>query len=508
MRVRPRSGAGSRCRLLARVAEARPGARSGPPRAARPARRSSRVTSRSASQWPYGRARREPLLDRRVLLAAPRSGSTAMHLARAELAAADRAAVRQRRRRRPRTQQTTRPSSHDGVPQRPQPVAVERGADDAPVGEDDAGGPVPRLDEPASGSGRSRGRSGSSSALPSHAGGMSIASACRTSRPPRTSSSSALSSIAESEPDSSSTGCVERVVVGAEVALARAHPVDVALDGVDLAVVAEERNGCARSHDGAVFVEKRWWKIPNGTVERRVAEVDVELGELVGGAERLVRDRAERERGDVGAGRRARRAGARGRRAARPRRRRAPARRGAAARSAACTRAPRPRARRGRPAPRASRAARGPPRGRRPRSRRGRPRRGGRPCRARTPGSGRSAAGIGRSTPGAVAGLAVGGDRAAVADAAEALEQRVDDLARGAAARRRRRSRCRRRRARREARTSCPLRRRPSRYLRSRAASVEPTPHAPSPCGERKRPYSSRRRTWSRRRSSPGLRGR
>ena len=25
------------------------------------------------------------------------------------------------------------------------------------------------------------------------------------------------------------------------------------------------RNGWARSQDGAVFVENRWWKIPNGT---------------------------------------------------------------------------------------------------------------------------------------------------------------------------------------------------------------------------------------------------
>jgi hypothetical protein len=28
------------------------------------------------------------------------------------------------------------------------------------------------------------------------------------------------------------------------------------------------RNGCVRSHDGSVLVEKRWWKMPNGTSQR------------------------------------------------------------------------------------------------------------------------------------------------------------------------------------------------------------------------------------------------
>ena len=49
----------------------------------------------------------------------------------------------------------------------------------------------------------------------------------------------------------------ERLVEPARV-LARLHPGDVALDRVDLAVVAEEgRKGCARSQLGSVFVEKR-----------------------------------------------------------------------------------------------------------------------------------------------------------------------------------------------------------------------------------------------------------
>ena len=61
------------------------------------------------------------------------------------------------------------------------------------------------------------------------------------------------------------------------------------------------RNGWARSQLGSVFVEKRWWKIANDAVQRCVAEIGVEAGELRRGAERLVRDGAERERGDVDA---------------------------------------------------------------------------------------------------------------------------------------------------------------------------------------------------------------
>ena len=51
-----------------------------------------------------------------------------------------------------------------------------------------------------------------------------------------------------------------------------------------------------------MFVENRWWKIAERDRELRVLEVEVEAPELVGGAERLVRHGAERERGDVDAG--------------------------------------------------------------------------------------------------------------------------------------------------------------------------------------------------------------
>ena len=83
--------------------------------------------------------------------------------------------------------------------------------------------------------------------------------------------------------------------------LARLHPRGVALDRVDLAVVAEqaERLGALPARLGVrreALVEDR---------ERRgpalVPEIEVEAGELGRRAERLVRDRAERERRDVDA---------------------------------------------------------------------------------------------------------------------------------------------------------------------------------------------------------------
>ena len=136
-----------------------------------------------------------------------------------------------------------------------------------------------------------------------------------------------------------------RVVVGPAERASRAR-IQLTLPWIALIspLWQRSRNGCARSHDGVVFVEKRWWKIPNGTASRGVAEVGVEGRELVGGAERLVGDRAEGERGDVERPASALRGGARGRRGARPRRRRRPRQGGGrAARSAgALARAPGP----------------------------------------------------------------------------------------------------------------------------------------------------------------------
>jgi hypothetical protein len=104
-------------------------------------------------------------------------------------------------------------------------------------------------------------------------------------------------------------------VAGAERALARGHPVDVALDGVDLAVVAEEaerlRARPRRCGVGRVaLVEHR-----ERRRQRLVGEVAVERAELLGGAQRLVGDRTERHRrevrGDAAGGDRAREALAR-----------------------------------------------------------------------------------------------------------------------------------------------------------------------------------------------------
>ena len=83
--------------------------------------------------------------------------------------------------------------------------------------------------------------------------------------------------------------------------LARLHPGDVALDRVDLAVVAEEAEGLRAlpARLGVrreALVEDRPGGCPVG-----IAEVGVEARELGRGAERLVGDRAERERGDVDA---------------------------------------------------------------------------------------------------------------------------------------------------------------------------------------------------------------
>ena len=67
--------------------------------------------------------------------------------------------------------------------------------------------------------------------------------ACGSDRPASTSSSSTLSNVAESEPPGRTTGRILREVVaeelGGELRLARAHPVDVAAQRVDLAVVGD-----------------------------------------------------------------------------------------------------------------------------------------------------------------------------------------------------------------------------------------------------------------------------
>ena len=95
---------------------------------------------------------------------------------------------------------------------------------------------------------------------------------------------------------------VEQRGVGAvevERVTACAHPRDVAFDGVDLAVVAEhaERLGSfprRRRVGREALVED-----PERDCQGRIEEIRIERRELVGGAERLVGHRSERERGDV-----------------------------------------------------------------------------------------------------------------------------------------------------------------------------------------------------------------
>ena len=81
------------------------------------------------------------------------------------------------------------------------------------------------------------------------------------------------------------------------------HPRDVAVDGVDLAVVAEQAEGLRplpgrRGVRGEALVEDA-----ERDGERGIEQIRIERGELVGRAESLVRDGAERERRDIRAGR-------------------------------------------------------------------------------------------------------------------------------------------------------------------------------------------------------------
>ena len=120
-----------------------------------------------------------------------------------------------------------------------------------------------------------------------------------TSTSERTSSSRALSSRAESEPERSSAGAS---AASSPRACSRAS-IQATFPSIVLIspLWQRSRNGWARSQLGSVFVEKRWWKIAHGDSPVRIAKVGVEARELGRGAERLVGDRAERERGDVDA---------------------------------------------------------------------------------------------------------------------------------------------------------------------------------------------------------------
>ena len=124
----------------------------------------------------------------------------------------------------------------------PEAVAVEHRADHAAVGERDRGRAVPRF-------GQALVERVEAAQLVGHVGasayasGTIIISACGSERPASTSSSSTLSNTAVSEPpgpdDREHLLDVVAEQVRGELRLARAHPVDVAAQRVDLAVVGD-----------------------------------------------------------------------------------------------------------------------------------------------------------------------------------------------------------------------------------------------------------------------------
>ena len=96
-------------------------------------------------------------------------------------------------------------------------------------------------------------------------------------------------------------GLENPAVGGSEPTFAGAHPVRVALDRVDLAVVTEVAEGLRPLPRRLGVRREPLMKDPERNREGRVTKVVVELVELVGGAEGLVSHGPKRERSDVGA---------------------------------------------------------------------------------------------------------------------------------------------------------------------------------------------------------------
>ena len=174
---------------------------------------------------------------------------------------------------------TTRPSRGDVVARGPQAVAVEHGADTPSVKAMDAG--RPRLHQ--AGVVLVEGRLSSVIDSWSAPGsGIIIIMACGRDRPDRTRSPGTLSNIAESEPSGSMTGRSflrsSPKSVGFEQRLAGVHPVDVAAQGVDLAVVGDVAVGVGASQEGKVLVREARVDQRQRALEGGVAQVGVELG--------------------------------------------------------------------------------------------------------------------------------------------------------------------------------------------------------------------------------------
>ena len=162
----------------------------------------------------------------------------------------------------------------DLVAQRPQPVAVERRTGPAAVGEDEPGGPVPRLGQ-AGVVPEEVPDVGRRSRLPSQASGTSMATAWRMSRPPETSSSTAVSSLPESESSGSSSG--EKSSSGPRPASSVPRRPRAAMRcSLPRKVLISPlwhryRNGWARSQAGVVLVENREWNTTSGASKSEAA---------------------------------------------------------------------------------------------------------------------------------------------------------------------------------------------------------------------------------------------
>ena len=237
------------------------------------------------------------LLDRTIALHAAPGRIDGEDLAGAEPVPLHPGAVWKRNR--PRFGRTNHEAALDDcITQRTKAVAIERGPHDAAVGEDDAGGPIPWLEQ--------RRVVAVEVAQPlvqllvplprlgnEHGQRMADVAAATDEQLERVVEHGRVGAGLVQD------GREQRVVFGSEPAFTRPHPVHVPLDRVDLAVVAEEPERLRalpgrRRVRGEALVED-----PEARREGRVAEVAIESRELIRGAERLVRDRAKRERGEV-----------------------------------------------------------------------------------------------------------------------------------------------------------------------------------------------------------------
>ena len=129
------------------------------------------------------------------------------------------------------------------VARRPQAVAIEHGADDRAVGERDRRRAVPRLHQRRVVLVERLAARRDIVSCSAHGSGIIIRIACGSDRPVMTRNSSTLSKVAVSLPPSRMTGRIffrsSPSTSDVEQPLARAHPVDVAGQRVDLAVVRD-----------------------------------------------------------------------------------------------------------------------------------------------------------------------------------------------------------------------------------------------------------------------------